>query len=53
VCVCVCVCRWQGVYNGKVGWFPKVYVDDTTVEVAVSLRWGLTLGGDLASLLCC
>ncbi|EDQ92172.1 uncharacterized protein MONBRDRAFT_31285 [Monosiga brevicollis MX1] len=26
--------RWQGVFNGKVGWFPKIYVDDTTVEVS-------------------
>eukprot|EP00730_Choanoeca_flexa_P009448 TRINITY_DN12648_c1_g2_i19.p3 TRINITY_DN12648_c1_g2~~TRINITY_DN12648_c1_g2_i19.p3 ORF type:complete len:256 (+),score=90.21 TRINITY_DN12648_c1_g2_i19:6131-6898(+) len=25
--------RWQGVFNGKVGWFPKIYVDDITVEV--------------------
>ncbi|EGD82634.1 hypothetical protein PTSG_11992 [Salpingoeca rosetta] len=25
--------RWQGVCNGKVGWFPRVYVDDKTVEV--------------------
>jgi len=25
--------RWQGVFNGKVGWFPKIYVDDKTVEV--------------------
>lgn len=31
--------RWQGVLNGKIGWFPKIYVDDKTVEVKVILRW--------------
>eukprot|EP01147_Barroeca_monosierra_P004180 gene4180-6526_t len=25
--------KWQGVLNGKIGWFPKIYVDDKTVEV--------------------
>lgn len=25
--------RWQGVFAGKVGWFPKIYVQDTTVEI--------------------
>jgi len=25
--------RWQGVFQGKVGWFPRILVDDKTVEI--------------------
>lgn len=27
---------WKGVFNGKAGFFPRIYVDDTTVEIKSS-----------------